>query len=463
MFWEGSMKRHVLAAFAIAVGATIGFTGATGPVAARDRPHGPQLSGAVILGWNETMAQAALVSKIAPDFDPLHESRMYAMAHLAMHDALNVIDRRYEPYAMGGPERPDASPEAAVAAAAHGALLPALRELPPDLAPDIDGAIAVVDAAYAAALDDIPDGKAKTQGIAIGTAAAQVMLALRTEDGANDGDFLDRNYVEGTAPGEFRFIGPNDDRDDFAAAPLWGHVTPFVFDDITSIRPRPPYPLDSRRYAADFNEVKTMGSIDSKRRMPDQTETALFWMESSPLRWNRIARSVAGDLDAWQAARLFGLLNAAQADGYIANWDSKYDVYNRWRPETAIQNGDDDTNRRTDGDPDWRPLRTNGATPEYDSGHSIEGAASAEVMRRILGKDRLTFTICSYTMELNDQECGQANEVTRTYHRLTEASVENGESRILLGWHFRNAVEVGRERGTMIGATTVRELLRPTH
>ena len=236
-------------------------------------------------------------------------------------------------------------------------------------------------------------------------------------------------------------------------------MTPFVYDDITTIRPRPPYALDSRRYADDFNEVKEMADVNSTARSPEQTQTALFWMESSPLRWNRIARAVAGGLDVWQAARLFGLLNAAQADGYIANWDAKYDVYNRWRPETAIQQGDFDTNPRTDGDLTWRPLRTNGATPEYDSGHSIEGAASAEIMRRILGTDRITFEICSYTMEQDAQECGGSAEVTRPYRRLSDASVENGESRILLGWHFRNAVEVGRDRGTRIGATTVRELL----
>ena len=163
----------------------------------------------------------------------------------------------------------------------------------------------------------------------------------------------------------------------------------------------------------------------------------------------------------WEAARLFGLLNAAQADGYIANWDSKY-LYNRWRPETAIQRGDKDANPRTEGDPEWRPLRTNGATPEYDSGHSIEGAASAEVMRRILGSDRITFTVVQH-----DARAARAPVRRR---RRGQAHVPpvlggvGGERRVVdpARWHFRNAVEVGRERGTMIGATTVRELLRPT-
>jgi hypothetical protein len=457
------MRRHVLAALGIALGVTVGSTGALHPVEAGDRHQGPHVSGALIVGWNETMAQAALASGITPDGDPLHESRIYAMAHLAMHDALNTIDRRYDSYAMSGREMPNASPEAAVAVAAHDVLVSAFGELPAELGFNVAAALTIVDAAELQALGAVTKGAAKEQGMAIGAAAAKMMIALRIGDGSGDGPFVDTAYPQGTKPGQYRFIGADSDKDDLAFAPKWGHVTPFVYDDITTIRPRPPYPLDSRRYAADFNEVKTKGSIDSKVRTTTETETAFFWRESSPLRWNRIARDVAGGLDAWQAARLFGLLNAAQADGYIANWDSKYDVYNRWRPETAIQLGDDDTNPLTDGDLKWRPLQTNGATPEYDSGHSIEGAASTEVMRRILGSDRQTFTICSYSMPSDDQECGGPDEVSRTYQRLTAASVENGESRILLGWHFRNAVEVGRDRGTRIGATTVRELLRPTH
>jgi len=454
------MRRQVLAAFGLALGATVGFTGVTAPAAAKDHPPGPSLGAAVILGWNETMTRAGLASGVGIA-DPLHESWIYAMAHLAMHDALNTIDRRYDAYAMGGREVPTASPVAAVAVAAHDVLVDAFADLPAELAFDEATAIAIVDAAETTALASVPDGVAKQQGMAIGAASATMMEAVRLGDGSDVGPFL-ATWDETDEPGRYRYVGPGDPSDDIAFAPEWGAVTPFIFDDITSIRPKPPYPLDSRKYAADFNELKQMGSAEPSGRTSTQTQTALFWMESSPQMWNRIARSVAGGLDAWDAARLFGLLNAAQADGYIANWDSKY-FYERWRPETAIQRGDMDTNPLTGGDPAWRPLRTNGATPEYDSGHSIEGAASAEVMRRILGSDRITFTACSMTLESPAQQCGGAAEVRRTFHRFSEASVQNGESRILLGWHFRNAVEVGQARGTLIGATAVRELLRPTH
>jgi hypothetical protein len=454
------MNRHVLAAFGIALGATIGSTGAVLPAAADGRHGGgPQLSGQVILDWNETMAQAGLASGVGIA-DPLHESRIYAMAHLAMHDALNVIDRRYESYAMGGRPVPTASPEAAVAVAAHDVLVSAFAALPDELGFNEGAAITMIDDAERLALASVPTGPAKAQGMAIGEAAATMLLAVRIGDGSEP--FVISDWVENDVPGRYRFVGPGDPRDDIAFGPKWGEVTPFVFDDITAIRPRPPYPLTSKRYAADFNELKTMGSATNSGRTDTQTQTAYFWMESSPQMWNRIARSVAGGLDGWAAARMFALLNAAQADGYIANWDSKY-FYERWRPETAVQRGELDGNPLTKGDPDWRPLVTNGATPEYDSGHSIEGAASAEIMRRILGGDRHTFSACSMTLPAEEDRCGGSAEVRRTFQRFSDASIQNGESRILLGWHFRNAVEVGRDRGTMIGATTVRELLRPTH
>ena len=56
-------------------------------------------------------------------------------------------------------------------------------------------------------------------------------------------------------------------------------------------------------------------------------------------------------LDLWENARLFGLLNLAMADGYIASWDTKYH-YKFWRPITAIRLGD------TDGNPYTRRWRT---------------------------------------------------------------------------------------------------------
>ena len=183
------MKRHVVAAFGIALGATIGSTGAVLPAAADGRHGGPRLSGQLILDWNETMTRAGLASGIGIA-DPLHESRIFAMAHLAMHDALNVIDRRYESYAMGGQEVPTASPAAAVATAAHDVLVSAFEALPAELAFDEAAAINIVNAAEAQALAAVPNDAAKQQGVLIGESAAAMMLAVRTGDGSDVGPFL---------------------------------------------------------------------------------------------------------------------------------------------------------------------------------------------------------------------------------------------------------------------------------
>ena len=203
------MKRHVLAAFGIALGRNdrIYRGGAAG--GSRRPPRRPAGSdGKVILDWNEVMNRAGLASGVGIA-DPLHESRIYAMAHLAMHDALNVIDRRYESYAMGGREVPTASPAAAVAVAAHDVLVSTFEALPAELAFNESAAIAIVDAAETQALAGVPDDEAKQQGMDIGAAAARMMLAVRTGDRSNVGPFLDTGYAaRSEEPGQYRFVGP---------------------------------------------------------------------------------------------------------------------------------------------------------------------------------------------------------------------------------------------------------------
>jgi len=169
------------------------------------------------------------------------------------------------------------------------------------------------------------------------------VLALRASDGA-DTTLLDFGFPQGSAPGEWIFTP---DRP-FAFAPGWAHVTPFVLDDATRFRPKPPYALDSPQYAADLNEIKALGAdgiTTPRARTAEQTETALFWLESSPLQWNRIARTLSASrrLDPWESARLFGLLNMALADGYVSSFDTKYH-YRYWRPVSAIRAAGTDGN-----------------------------------------------------------------------------------------------------------------------
>jgi hypothetical protein len=234
-----------------------------------------------------------------------------------------------------------------------------------------------------------------------------------------------------------------------------------VIDDSAQFRPGPPYEVTSKKYTADFNEIKSLGAKDSSTRTDEQTQIAHFWVESSPLQWNGIARTVSAtaELDVWENARLFGLLNMALADGYIGSLETKYH-YNYWRPVTAIQLADTDGNPDTTADPTWEPLRPTPPIPDYDSAHAVEGGAAAEVLQRVLKTDHLSFSTCSLTLPLPEEQCGGANEVLRSYASFSQAAGENGVSRILVGFHFRKAVEEGIKHGRKIGKHAVQHFLK---
>ena len=381
-----------------------------------------------VIAWNENAGEAATVACLAPLNDPLHESRIYAAMHVAIHDALNAIDRRSRPYVFDGGPNPGASPDAAVAAAARDVLVALIAQLPLELFTQscIDAGIGSVETDYDAALGALPDDQAKVQGIAVGQAAAAAILALRATDGAV-GPFLNFACPQNTDPGEYQCTPGTP----FIAFEVWANVTPFVLKDSSQFRPGPPYAVDRKKYTADYNEVKALGGdgiTTPSLRTADQTEIALFWYESSPLKWNRIARTISADrgLDLWENARLFGLLNIALADGYIAMANSK-NHYNYWRPVTAIQNGDTDGNPNTTGDPAWTPLRPTPPNQDYASGHSIEGGAAAEVLKQFFGTDAVSFQDCGVTLPAGST-CADASPVMRSYSSFSEAAAENAYS-----------------------------------
>jgi hypothetical protein len=370
-----------------------------------------------VTDWNARAGAAAVAACISPADDPLHESRLYAMVHVAIHDALNAIDRRSRPYAYDGPAQPTASADAAVAAAARDVLVTAIGQIPAPFPPAcLAAGIASAEASYVAALALIPDGPAKTEGIQLGQAAAAAILERRANDGS-DTPLLVFDFPQGTNPGEHRF-SPGFT---FEFAPGWADVTPFVLNHAAQFRSDPPYRVESKKYAVDLNEIKLLGGDGTTTpsiRTPEQTEIGLFWVESSPLSWNRMARSVSASqgLDLWENARLFGLLNLAMADGYIASWDTKYH-YLFWRPVIAIREADNDGNPATDGDPTWTPLITTPPIPDYDSAHSVEGGAAAEVLKQFFGTDEISFSVCSLTLPAGSR-CGDAGEIVRSYSTL---------------------------------------------
>jgi PAP2 superfamily len=413
--------------------------------------------------WNNNAGVAATAACLAPLNNPLHESRIYAMMHVAIHDALNAIDRRSRPYAFDAQAQAGASSDAAVAAAARDVLVALIAQLPLELHTQacIDAGVASVETAYIAALGAIPNDQGKLLGIQVGKAAAAAILDLRAHDGAV-GPFLNFVCPQDTNPGEYQCTPGTP----LIAFQVWENVIPFVLHDSSQFRPGPPYAVDRKKYTADFNEVKSLGGDDvttPSARTADQTEIALFWYESSPLKWNRIARTVSADrgLTPWENARLFGLLNLALADGYIAMVDSK-NHYNYWRPVTAIQNGDTDGNPDTLGDPTWTPLRGTPPNQDYASGHSIEGGAGAEVLKQFFGTDQISFEDCSASLPAGNT-CSDAAPLLRSYTSFSQAAVENAYSRILIGFHFRKSVEEGTEYGRKIGRRAANLFLHPVH
>jgi hypothetical protein len=276
------------------------------------------------------------------------------------------------------------------------------------------------------------------------------------------GPFLNFECPQDTKPGEYRCTPGTP----LIAFEGWQNVTPFVLNHSSQFRPGPPYAVDKKKYTADFNEVKSLGGDDvttPSLRTADQTEIALYWWESSPLKWNRIARTVSVDrgLNLWENARLFGLLNMALADGYIAMVDSK-NRYNYWRPVTAIQEADTDGNPDTAGDPTWTPLRQTPPNQDYVSGHSIEGGAGAEVLKQFFGTDAISFHDCSETLPAGGT-CSDASPVFRSYTSFSQAADENAFSRILIGFHFRKSIEEGTDYGRKIGRRAANLYLRPVH
>ncbi|MEP6648873.1 MAG: vanadium-dependent haloperoxidase [Lapillicoccus sp.] len=415
-----------------------------------------------VLDWNEVAGRAALAACQAPFDNPLHESRSYTMASLAVHDALNAIDRRSESYGATFHAPGRASVDAAIAAAEHDALVAGFKAATGPFADCAPAGIAIIEDFYAKTVAAIPDGATKDAGLRTGQRAAAAIIQMRAHDNS-DLTLFDFGYDHGTAPGQYQLTPGYT----FAYAEHWAKVTPFSLRRAAQFRSSPPLALTSTHYARDLNEVKDYGGdgvTTPTKRTARQTEAAHFWWESSPLMWNAIGRTLATTkrLDPWQQARMFSLLNMALADGYISVLDEKYH-YAYWRPVTAIRAADTDGNPATTADPTWTPLEVTPGIPDYPSGHAIEGGAAAGVFMAYFGTDHIPFSACSVTVTTGDGTCGSANPILHHFSSFTDAAAENAVSRVWIGFHFRYATQQGTSEGLKLGKWTVQHHLRPTH
>ena len=389
-------------------------------------------SAKTILYWNEIAFEA--FGGIAYQHS-LMASRINTMMHLAIHDALNGIEEKYERYAFAGKDE-KADPLAAAASAAHTILL---QEIP--------GRQGFLDSALATSLDYAGDEIAKVRGIELGKNAALAILDKRLNDNST-GDLL-VPVPPSAQPGVYQATPPFN----IFFAPHWENVKLFSLNDKSQFRCAPQPAMNSDTYREDFEEVKATGKINSESRTPDQSSYAKFWYEFSEAGWNRISREVvkAKNMNMLDAARLFALVDMALADAYIAGWDSKI-YYNFWRPYTAIRNASTDGNDATTGDTGWEPAEPTPPVPDYPSTHSALGNAASTVLASIIG-DNTAFSFTSPT--------GIPGSNSRAFQSFSQASNENADSRVRAGIHFRFSCEAGQQLGNKIGKWTVERHLKP--
>ncbi len=257
---------------------------------------------------------------------------------------------------------------------------------------------------------------------------------------------LTKPYTPGApTPGVYQPTPPLN----FVIAAGWSELPPFALKRAGQFHRAAPPSVKSHRYAADYDDVKNLGSVNNSPRTAEQTAIAQFWYDVAAKEWNLAAHKGLADVraDEWQAARTLAVLNVALADAVIATFDTKFHD-NYWRPITAIRAGDDDGNWRTAGDATWEPLCVTPPFPEYSSTHAATAAAAAGVLALALG-DRHTFTVTN------------PSGATRTYDRFSAAAFEEGISRIYCGIHFRSAMRAGFRQGARTAYFVHKHLLKP--
>jgi hypothetical protein len=427
-------------------------------------PAGPNPT-ARLAYWNQLALRLIAVDHAPPftggadveaeQLGPTRTSRVLAIVHIAIYDALSAICKRYPQYSGPLEAFADSSQDAAIAQAAHDTLV----ALYPGRASQIDQWLS-------ADLARLPEGRAKLNGIDIGRRAAAAILALRADDGAYDDEpLVGEEYPVSDAPGMWR---PDPvSRIRIALGAYWNRLTPFVLQSPTQFRSPPPPALGSDDYARAFDEIKRLGGDGihtPTERTAEQTVIGTYWaydgtawIGTPPRLYNQIAVQLAlrRSTDPVELARVLALVNVAIADATMSTWDTKY-YYDFWRPVTAVReaspgsgpSGLGDGNRATRGDPHWTPLGSPASNltgpnftppfPAYTSGHASLGGAMFHMLRRLYGDDiAFTFVSDEYNGITRDNRGRVRPRIPRSFSSLSQAEEENGQSRIYLGVHWR--------------------------
>lgn len=391
----------------------------------------------VVLKWNQL-----LQSTLPPPGNPL-TPRFYALTHIAMFDAINAIEEEFEPYRVRLRAGNGGSSQAAAAQAAHDVLV----ALNPSAAQTYDEALA-------ADLGKRPSGFVR-RGAEIGAHIAKEILAWRQKDG----------WIVPTAPayGEPLLPGrwqPTPPANAAATFTQLLNASPLALLSPTQMLPPPPPTLTSARYAADVNEIKLFGRLDSGARTDEQTLMSRLWSGVGTTTgyfsvWNNVARdlAVARQLSLIDAARVFVHVNVSIHDALQTTHASKF-VYGVWRPVTAIRAADTDLNDDTEPDATWEPLITTPPYPSYAGNLATIGASAARALQLIAGTDDVAVTI---TWSIP----GGLPEVTRHYDGFWEAAEAEALARIHGGVHYRFDQEAGQQVGVAVAEYVVAQTLRP--
>ena len=389
----------------------------------------------VISDWNVIVIQEAglaLRQGGSPAVD-------FATMHAAMYDAVQAIERDYEPYRVADVPNATGSPVAAAARAARDVLVYRFSARA--------DAINTIYLNYLTANNIDPNDP----GIAVGTYVAGKILAYRSCDGSLP--IPAPTFIGSTGIGQWRPTPT-------AFSPMnpgeyLGQVTPFFMTRPTQFRPEAPPEVTSKRYARDYLEVKLYGSRTGSLRSVDQTDLANFWAGNTfAALYTGVRQLAAAHVDnVSDCSRLFALVAMSQADTIIGVWDAKFH-YNFWRPSTAIQNGDVDGNPNTAGDPMWLPLINNPAYPDYASGANGVSSSTLYAMEHFFETDSMEFSMTT-------TNTGPTNQDTRSYTSFSQAIQEVVDARVLLGIHFRFADEASVKLGREVVKWGHKNYLRP--
>lgn len=393
-------------------------------------------NGAAVADWNAIAVQATVAGARPGPTGVLD----IAMVHAAIYDGVQAIEQRYEPYYVEVPGA-SGSPIAATAKAARDVLI--------NRFPAQATALDITYQNYLIA-NGIPPND---PGIAVGTAAAAGIIALRACDGSFPNP-APPPFIGGTGIGVWRPTPP-------AFAPMltpWlGNVTPFTLTRPSQFRADAPPAVNSWQYTLQYYEVKAFGSLNNSSRNAEQTDMAHFWNLNYVVVWNQVLRNIAAERveSIADSARLFALGDMAMADAIITSWNSK-NYYVSWRPITAIREGNNDGNPWTAGDATWESLIVNPPYPEQTSGANNISSAALRSLENFFGRDRISFSVTT-------TNTGPTVDDTRTFQRFSEARKEVVNARIYQGIHFRFADEDARKQGIQVADWAFRNFLQPVH